>query len=402
MERPPISVLHFSNSTARGGAEEHILTLLQGMDQRYFRLSLVCPPELVVKLRPSLPDYVSVVPLNLEKPTQVATALRLAQILRERKVDILHSHLFFSSLFASPVGWLSGVPVVVETPHVREQWRRGWKSHFVIDRVVGHFVDYYIAVSEANKRYLVEQKGLPEKKIVVVHNGCDLNRFDPRRRAPAGLKESLGFGQHDPVLVVIARLEPQKGHRVLLDALAIVRGTFPAARLVCVGEGALETELKEYTRALKLGDAVYFVGYQNDVTDWLALADVFVLPSFYEGLPLVAIEALAAGRPVIATAVDGTPEVVVDGKTGLTVPPGDASRLAQGICRVLTEPELRHRLAEAGRLWVLERFSRNQQILRTQEFYFNAWRQRKRGLKAGTEIRASGSVPETTAPSTEN
>ncbi|PYN14724.1 MAG: hypothetical protein DME05_14400, partial [Candidatus Rokuibacteriota bacterium] len=199
----------------------------------------------------------------------------------------------------------------------------------VVDRIAGRFVDQYIAVSDANRRYLVEEKGLARHKVVVIHNGCDLRRFNPHHRAPAGMRESLGFGASDPVLVVVGRLEPQKGHRVLFDALPAVRAQFPRVRLVCVGEGARRQELEQQVAASGLGDTVRFVGQQANVADWLALADVTVLPSFFEGLPLAAIESLAAGRPMVASAVDGTPEVVVDGATGLTVPPGDAAGLAR-------------------------------------------------------------------------
>ena len=377
MKRAPISVLYFTNSLVRGGTEEHILTLLRGLDRKYFRLHLVCPPELAERLRGDLPADVELFSLCLRKPAQLGAALRLAQVLRKRRVDILHSHLFYSSLFASPLGWLCRVPVIVETPHVREEWRKGWlKSRFVVDRFAGRFVDYYIAVSEANARYLVEQKRLAAKKIAVIRNGCDLQRLDPAAPAPVGLKKSLGFGESDPVLIVVGRLEPQKGHRVLLEALPAVRREFARVRLVCVGEGSLRDSLEKQASELGLEDSVRFVGYQSQVADWLALADVTVLPSFYEGLPLVAIESLAIERPVVATAVDGTPEVVVDGETGITVPPGDAGRLAEAIRRILRQPDLRRRLGGAGRKWVVQRFSQEEQVRKTEEFYLRAWEQR--------------------------
>jgi glycosyltransferase involved in cell wall biosynthesis len=391
MSGRPISILYFSNELVRGGAEEHILTLVRGLDPNAFRIHLACPPELAEQLRSDLPRDVNPVPLSLRKPKQFGAALRLAQLLREYRVDILHSHLFYSSAFASPIGWLCGVPVILETPHVREQWRKGWlKSRYVVDRAVGRFVDYYVAVSHANARYLVEQKGLPSKKIKVIHNGCDVRRFDPSYRPPASLKQSLGFGPGDPVLLVLGRLEPQKGHRVLLQALPRVLRQFPRTRLVCLGEGSLRRDLEGLARDLGLDGTVRFLGFQSNVPDWLALAEMTILPSLYEGLPLVAVESLAAGRAVVATAVDGTPEVVIDGKTGLTVPPGDGDQLAEAICRLLRDGELRRQLGHAGRRWVLEHFSQERQVQQTQALYLWAWEQHVRGAETRTPAAAIG------------
>ncbi len=373
-----ISVLYFSNTLARGGAEEHILTLLRGLDRSRFRAHLACTPEVAEKMRPDVPTDVDLIPLRLRRPGDLGAARALGRILRERHVDVLHSHLFYSSLFASPIGKLCRVPLVVETPHVREHWRQGLKSRYVVDRFAGRFVDQYIAVSEANRRYLIEEKGLPAEKIVVIHNGSDVARFNPHRQAPAPLRRSLGFGEDDPVLVVVGRLEPQKGHRVLLEALPAVRREFPSARLVCVGEGALRGDLERQAAELGLAGSVHFVGQQANVEDWLALADLTVLPSFYEGLPLAAIESLAAGKPMVATAVDGTPEVIVDGTTGLTVPAGEPAPLARAICRLLGDPRLRERLGGAGREWVLERFNQDRQIQRTETLYHLALARRGR------------------------
>jgi glycosyltransferase involved in cell wall biosynthesis len=380
-----------------------MLTLLRGLDRARFRFHLVCPPVLAEKLHPDLPTDVELLPLCLREPRQLATAVRLGDILRERRVDILHSHLFYSSLFASPIGWLCRVPVILETPHLSERWRGGWfKSRFVIDRFVGRFVDHYIAVSEANARYLSEEKGLPRKKIVVIHNGCDLTRFAPSHKSPSGLKATLGFHEADPVLVVTARLEPQKGHRVLLQSLQTVQREFPQVRLVFLGEGCLRGELESQVCELGLQDSVRFLGYQSNVVDWVALADFTVLPSFWEGLPLAAIESLAAGRPVVATAVDGTPEVVIDGKTGLTVPPDDAGRLAGAICRLLREPGLRERMGEEGRRWVIEHFSQERQIRQTQELYLSAWEQRALAARATTQPSKSGTTRGSVVPEAEH
>jgi glycosyltransferase involved in cell wall biosynthesis len=367
-----ISILQFSNGGVRGGIEEHILTLLRGFDRRRFQLHYVCPPELAAKVRADVPPDVELIPLYLEWPTQVAAIARFIHILRSRRIGILHSHAFAASQAASPLGWLCRVPLIVESAHGREAWRTGWKARCYVDRLVGPFVDRYIAVSRANAEYLVNTKRYPARKIAVIHPGSDLTRFVAPYQPPAGLKESVGFGADDPLLLVVGRLEPQKGHRVLLDAMPEIRRRFPRVRLVCVGEGSLRDSLEAQVRALAIEDAVRFVGYWPDVRDWLAIADLSVLPSFHEGMPVTPVESLAAGCPVVATAVDGTPEVVVHEQTGLTVPPGDAGALANAVCRLLGSPDLRRQLASAGRAWVLDRFSSQRMVERTQNFYLES------------------------------
>jgi glycosyltransferase involved in cell wall biosynthesis len=400
MVNGPIPVLYFSNSLVRGGAEEHILTLLRQLDRRNFLPHLACTPECAEKLRTDLPEDVRLAEFSLQKPYEWRSALRLARILREENIGILHSHLFGASLAASPIGRMLRVPVIMETPHVREAWRHGLiKGHYFVDRIVCRFVDHYIAVSEANARYLINEKRLPANKVHVIHNGCDFKKFDFTRVAPRGMKQSLGFQEDDVVVLAIGRLEPQKGHRFLLEAHAQVVRQFPKTRLVCVGDGALRQDLEEETRNLQIQDSVRFVGYQSNVTEWLAMADMSVLPSLFEGLPLVGIESLAAERPMVATAVDGTTEIVVNEKTGLTVPPGDAQALADAILRLLQQPDLRRRLARLGRQWVLEHFSQDQQIRKTQELYLRAWdlSSRRSKRKAAIEI-LDEKMCETAAP----
>jgi glycosyltransferase involved in cell wall biosynthesis len=367
-----VSVLFFTNSVERGGAEEHILTLLHGLDRARFHPALACPEGLAARLRADAPPDVEITSLTLRRPQDVAAAGRLARLVRLRRVDVLHSHLFYSSLYASPVGRLAGVPAIIETPHIAERWRSGWKGSFAVDRLIGRSVDYYVAVSHANARYLVQDKRLPARKVVVIPNGCDLARFDRPRDPASPLKAGLGLGPEDQVLLAVGRLAPQKGHEILLEALPAVRREVPRLHTVVVGEGSLREPLERRTRELGLDDRVHFVGYRPDVAGWYAAADLSVLPSHFEGLPLVTVESLAAGCPVVATAVDGTPEVVVDGVTGLTVPPGDPDRLGQAILRLVQDPVLRRTLGQQGRAHVRAHFDREQQVRLTEALYLRA------------------------------
>jgi L-malate glycosyltransferase len=372
MTHKPITVLHFTITEVRGGVEEHILLLLRGLDRKHFRPMLVCPVSLAEKLSNDLPTDTQFV--GLRSRVRWKQGIEFAEILHKYKVDILHSHMFQASRLGSPIGRVCGVPLIVETTHVREHWRKGWiNGSYIADRLLGHFVDYFIAVSEANARYLIEEKKLPQRKVQVIRNGCDFGRLDPTRAEPVGLRKRLGFEESDPVLLFLGRLEPQKGHRVLLEALQHVQMEFPAIRLVCAGDGALRGELEERAPALGISSAVRFVGYQSNVADWLALADITVLPSFYEGLPLFAVESLASAKPMVATAVDGTEEVVMNGKTGLTVPPDRPMEMAEAIRRLLRQPDWAKSLGRSGQKLVLEQFSQERQVRLTNEFYLQAW-----------------------------
>lgn len=369
----------FSNATVRAGAEEHILELLRGLDRRQFQLHLACPEVLLTQYGKDIPEDVHVTPILLDRLFDMRGAIRLGLTLRNQEIGILHCHMFRAGLFASPIGRLCRVPVILETTHVRETWRKGWfKSRFVVDRAIGHLIDRYIAVSEANSKYLIEEKRIPARKVTVIQNGCSMDRVNPEKAHPEGIRESLGFSKSDIVLIVMARLEPQKGHKILLQALSTVWAEFPNIRLICLGTGALKDELNSLARELKLNEIVRFVGFQSNVADWLAVADIGVLPSFYEGLPLTAVETLAAGLPLVATAVDGTPEVVLDGKTGLLVPPGDPAAMAGAIRQLARQSELRQKLAKAGREWVLQRFTIERQIEQTSSLYLSEWQRYSR------------------------
>lgn len=248
-----ISLLEFANTSARGGVEEHVLLLLRGLDRGLFRVHLACPPELVRLLSPDLPADVEVFPVAIKHWHDTEALRRFAHILRQLHIDVLHSHMFFSSLFGSPLARWCGVPAIIETPHVSERWRNGWlKSHYWIDRMVGTCVDRYIAVSEANARYLATEKRIPPAKIEVIRNGIDLSRFSTNEGAACTLRNELGFSPSDRLLVVLGRLEPQKGHTVLLEALPSVLAEFPNVHVLCLGDGRLKGELSQQAKDLNL------------------------------------------------------------------------------------------------------------------------------------------------------
>jgi len=366
---PRLRVLHLSSSNVRGGAEEHMLTLLRGLDRKRFQLYLACTAGLLPQLS-DLPADVQVEAWAPRQPWQVGTGWRLRRWLHAERIHLVHAHLSFASRAAAPWVKLAHGPLLVETPHVCEHWRRGWRRSAWLDRTAGRLVDRYIAVSGANASYLQREKGLPAHKIRTIRNGVDVARFDRCRCQPTDPRASLGIAPGEMLLVCAARLEPQKGHAVLLEAIArLPRRRGPKLRLVCLGEGRLRSQLQLQAQQLGLGETVLFPGYCPQIEAWLAVADIFVLPSLYEGLPLSVMEAAAAGCAIVATAVDGTPEVLADGCDGLLVPPGNPEALGQALLRLMADAGLRQALGERARQRAREEFDQARQIAATSALY---------------------------------
>ena len=372
MSRPRRAVLHLLTGRVFGGAEEHALSILTAINEYGFQPCLAAPGALIAAMEPSLSDAgVKCLPLEFSSRLDVLTGARLLRFIRRENISILHCHLFTASLFGAGIARMAGVGAVLETCHGPEVWRmgKGLRASFWVDRQVGRLVDKYIAVSHAAERHLVGNKRVPKNKIRVIQNGRDLDRFAPANvNRRSATRAALGLGDA-PAILTMARLDEQKGHRHLIDAIAIVAERRPNLVTLLAGDGPLERSLRAQCAALGLTDRVRFLGYRRDVPELLEAADLVVLPSLYEGLPLVAIEALAAARPMVATEVDGTPEVVIHERTGLLVPPANPVALAGAIERLLNDSALAARLASEGRRFVHENFAVRRQIEQTAALY---------------------------------
>ena len=291
---------------------------------------------------------------------------RLMRLLRRARIDIVHAHGQDASILGAVVRCVSRVPLVV-TRHVldepSEDWRQSLRARFALAAI--RRADAVVAVSSAVADRLAEIAGLPRSAIRVIYNGIELERFDQpdliARRAM--LRGALGIDPDAPVVLVPAVLREGKGHEVLLDALPSLRARVPSVRVAFAGGGEREAALRSLARSH--GDGVVFLGPRQDIADLLAACDLVVLPSLAEALPTALIEAAAAGRPVVATRVGGAAEIVEDGRTGLLVPPGDPSALAEAIASVLADPDRARAFGEVARRRARERFALDLQIERT-------------------------------------
>jgi glycosyltransferase involved in cell wall biosynthesis len=368
-----VGVMFVLTSAVRGGIEEVVLGLAQRLDPSEFRLSLAGPPALLDSLAPDLAGVsIDTLPVEAESWTHVREVGRLAAFMRGLRPHVVNPHLFRSTAIAAPLARATGIPAVVETYHGREAWRQGaLRGRFVADRLVTRLVTRVIAVSRGAADFLVHGKGYPARKVVVIPNGRDLTRFAPGAHRDTVRKE-LGLDRDAIVVGVVGRLETQKGHVYLFDAWPAVVRRHPDARLLVVGEGSLREELLNQARDLGITDSVIFTGFRADVPRILDAIDILALPSLHEGMPLTVIEAAAAGRPVVATAVDGTPEVVLDGRTGHLVPPLDPSALARALLALLDDPDEVTRMGREAHRLAHERFDINAHIEATARVYREA------------------------------
>jgi glycosyltransferase involved in cell wall biosynthesis len=285
------------------------------------------------------------------RPAGLKRLLRMVRLLRARKPHLLHLHLigFGGGRWVLLAAVLASVPSIVCTIHVAPQERQSWKTR--LDRaLLTPVVDRYIAVSKASRDRLVAYLGLPAARLTAVPNAVELGRFEaPAEPGRSAVRQQWGIPAEAPVLGVLARLSPQKGLTYLVSAMPSILAAHPNAYALVVGEGHLRDDLEAQARALGVDRRILFVGYHQNVVNYLRAMDLFVLPSLFEGMPLSILEAMGAALPVVATAVDGTPEVVADGETGLLVPPTDPDALARALIRLLDDRALAARMGQQGR-----------------------------------------------------
>ena len=282
--------------------------------------------------------------------------------------NVVHAHGQDAWILAAAIRRVTSVPLVL-TRHVldepAETWRLSLRRRCAL--AAARRGDALVAPSSATAERLAELAGICSSRIHVIPNGVDLDRFE-LRDAPttrADLRRTLGLSGHQPMVLVPAVLRQGKGHDVLLDALPLIQAECPEVRIVLAGGGERETELRERS----YGSAVTVLGHRTDIPELLAACDVVALPSLAEALPTVLIEAGAARRPVVATRVGGTAEIVEHGVSGLLVPPGDSRALAAAIVTVLNDPAKAHAFGDAGRTVAHYRYSLDAHVDRTLELW---------------------------------
>lgn len=348
-------IAYFTDTTGFGGAEQALLTLIAGLNRDEWRPLLMYHPSAgvapLIEQAQQLHVELWPVPRMPDGREGARRVLRFTRELRARRPAVFHAHLTWplACKFGLVGAILARVPAIVATVHLYLEFPID-RSILMQQRLIISAAGRYIAVSRDTAQRLIRKLHWPANKVQVIHNGVAFHPIDDR--SASIVHQQLAKGAR-PIVLTVARLDEQKGHRYLLEAAAQV----PEAQFVLAGDGPLRSVLEAQAQSLGLQERLTFLGYREDIPALLAACDVFVLPSLYEGLPLSILEAMAASKPVIATRIGGTDEAVIDGETGLLVPPADPTALVAAIRSVLNDHVLAQRLAAAGRVRVEREFS---------------------------------------------
>ncbi len=278
------------------------------------------------------------------------TTLRaLLRVIDQKQTDILHLHGYGATTFGRMAAALRGLPVVL---HEHANLTTTPWFQRMADTVLERFTDIAIAVSESTATFVRQARKVRASRVKVVYLGAPLDEFGRVRTADeiASARQNLGIAPVDFAIGTVTRLHDSKGNNYLIDAARIVLTARPDARFLLFGEGPLLESLQSQASANGLGDRFVFGGFQKDVARVLSAFDLSVFPSLWEGTPLTLFEALAAGKPIVATDADGLLDVLTDGHDALIVPKRDAAALARRILEIMNDPLLRARIAAEGRV----------------------------------------------------
>ncbi len=355
-----IRVAHLIHTIAYTGVETAVLNWLSAIDKSRFDVHLFCfanPGETerqFLDVASARGFAVERIPWNRRKPV-LRAARELARYIRERRIDILHCHNTYAQLVTLAVQWLTGVKTIT-TFYVWGDF--GWKRNVLqwVDIVTAPLLDEVSAHCERTLADTV-RRGIPSERVRLLTCGFDVKPVvmtaDERR-----LKRlELGAGPDDMVLLYVARFWPEKAHNLLLEAFREVVNRHPRSRLWLAGTGPGEPAMRALAERLSLHANTRFLGYRTDIPELLSLADIQVHPSDMEGVALAIGEGMAAGLPIVATAVGGLVEVLRDNESALLVQPRRRDELVNAIVRTLEDAALRSRLGAAAQRFILDDYS---------------------------------------------
>ena len=369
-------MMHLTNNISYASSVEClILMLTERIDKSKFNISIVSltEPERVsetfLESAKILTSQTHLIPWKMSKPF-ATSILKLISLIKRYEIDILHTHEVRTNFVGLIAARLTGIKVVASIHGwVMNTVPFSWKLYQHFDRRVIRRFDHIIVGSKFLRNEIIKM-GLSSQKVTTIHNAIDTTSLD-LSASSLNFKKKYNLNSTDTLIGTVGRISREKGHKYLLEAAKIVIQDHPDVKFLIVGEGKIRIELERYAKTLGIFENVIFTGYYENLSEVLAAIDLFVIPSLTESLPLVVLEAMAAGKPVISTNVGGIPEIIIHGETGLLVRPQNGMELANSIITMLNNNDLLFKMAKKGKQFVHVEFSIHNFIEQTENLYSN-------------------------------
>ncbi len=359
-----VKILHLTTDSRIVGTEKNIIDLVTHLDKdRYENIVVALMPgrELMNKLRAL---GIKAECLAMRSKFDLLEGFRLYRVIKDGRADILHTYLFHANILGRVVGKLARAPVIISSIRVMERRRH----HLWIDWLTNWMVDVETCVCEAVREFTIQKARIRPEKLVTILNGIDVEQYDLNIDT-GDKKKELGVDSNYPILGVAGRLHEQKGHVYLLKAMPWIIREHPKAVLLVAGDGPLRRKLENLCSKLLIDTKIKFLGIRYDIKEIMSMVDVFILPSLWEGMPNVLLEAMALGRAIVATRVGGVEELIDDGASGILVAPGDEEQLAEAIIGILARPNGGGVLGREARKEVSRKFSPENMVSGTEKLY---------------------------------
>ena len=373
-----INILHIHTLPVVSGSGINTLLSMRGMDRSTFEVELACAPggrliDLVRESRMKVSTFPNLVqPVNPIR--DIPAVLDLYRLIKDRGYHIVHTHNSKAGFLGRLAARLADVPVIIHTVHgfafhdMEPLWRQTLFRN--LERLASRWCDKMIFISQPLIDWALREGIGSSDKMIKIYSGIDLNRFTPVSQDQKELNRARwGLGKKDPVIGMVSKLWDGKGHTVLIEAFREIKKEMPDARLVIVGEGYLYPVLRGLAEGYHLADSILFTGFQMNVSELISTFDVAVLPSFFEGMGRVLLEAMAMERPVVASRVGGIPDLIKNGVNGLLTPPGDVRALADALKKVLSDKGLAHEMGRLGREMTTDQFNSDAMVRSIQGLY---------------------------------
>lgn len=350
------NLLFINSITIYAGGEVWMLSVMKEMVKRGFEVTLVCKPEAEI-ISHAKKEKIEVLPIRIAGDFDPISISQLVKVYKKRKIDIVIANVGKDIRLAGLAAKLSRGISVIALHQVDREIKNNLRYRFTYNSLAKMIVVNSLATKNT---LLKSAPWLQDEKINVVYHGIDYEKYSLANTRD--LRMEFGLSPQDLIIGFVGRLSIQKGINYMLDAFRLVTEKFKDVHLVIAGTGELENMIKEFTRKFNLENKIHLLGFRKDIPDLMKSFDIFILPSIWEGFGLVLIEAMAAGKSVVATNTSSIPEIVKDGRNGILVPPENAIAISDALIKLISDRELRLKFGKAGQEIVKQKFTTERMI----------------------------------------